>query len=312
MRRGCAHGAYACQVHGLLAGGSCEILAKHPPGARCAQAVGISDSARLEARFRERLVDSSNDEQLTLQTQIVRTHSLRSRFGEAHALPDQIEPCMTHAGPKPRVRYLLERGRSLRSSNQKERALSLFMQAADRAGAARLDELTVEAMHMEALVVPHADAQLEWNRRALALAMPSKEPNARNWDASFANHIGMTHHEQGNYAQALASFQTALAARERMGHPARTREAQWMIAWNLRFTKRHDETVLILRRLEAQTAAAPTGFGFEELGEDLLALGRPAEAQPLFATAWERLSRDESPERPDAARLGRLRQPAQP
>jgi hypothetical protein len=49
---------------------------------------------------------------------------------------------------------------------------------------------------------------------------------------------------------------------------------------------------------------------FEEIGENLLALGRGAEAQPWFARAWQ-LLQDDPEVAGDAARRERLRGLAQ-
>ena len=65
-------------------------------------------------------------------------------------------------------------------------------------------------MHMVALVELRAEAQMHWNQRALAMAAKSSDPNARNWDASLANNIGMTQHEGGDYAAALKSSRSRL------------------------------------------------------------------------------------------------------
>jgi len=270
----------------------------------------FSDPAASEAVFSARLADASRDDALSLQTQIARSYSLRSRFDDANALLDRLEPQLQEAGAEPNVRWLLERGRTLRSSKQAAAARPLFVQAADRASAARLDELAVDAMHMVALVENAPAEQMRWNQRALALAQASADPNARNWDASLANNIGMTLHGEGRFDAALASFETALAARQRLGRPDDIRAAQWMIAWTWRALGRHDDALAALRRLEAECAAAgqPDGYVFEELGENLLALGHPAEARPHFARAWELLSADRSLGRPDDARLARLRQ----
>ena len=70
-----------------------------------------------------------------------------------------------------------------------------------------------------------------------------------------------------------------------------------MIAWTLRSLHRHEEALTVLQRLEAQAPDAPDGYVFEELGENLLALGRDAQARDHFAKAWELLSRVNSPER---------------
>jgi tetratricopeptide (TPR) repeat protein len=247
----------------------------------------FSNPEASEALFREHLATARGDDALSLQTQIARSLGLRSRFDEAHALLDAIEPQLAAAGPQPQVRHLLERGRVLRSAQQPERARPLFEQATDLAIANRLDELAVDAMHMLALVEPNAAGQMRWNQRALALANSSSEPNARSWDASLANNIGMTLHGEGRYAEALASFEAALAARERMGKPYDIRIARWMIAWTLRALKRHAEALAILHRLEHELDAIheTDGHVFEEIAENLLAQGDAAAAGPWFARA---------------------------
>ena len=104
----------------------------------------FSDPAASEAALRKALATVANsDDELSLETQIARTYGLRSRFDAAHALLDRIEPRLASAGAEPRVRYLLERGRTLRSSKAPERARPLFVEAADRAHAAGLDALEV-------------------------------------------------------------------------------------------------------------------------------------------------------------------------
>lgn len=268
----------------------------------------FGDPARSEAIFREQLAKATGDDALSLQTQIARTYSLRSRFADAHALLDRIASETAKAGPEPRVRALLERGRTYRSDRQPDSARPLFHQAVDLALAEKLEYLAVDAMHMVALVEPTLDGQLAWNRQALAHAQRASDPAARRWDATLSNNIGVALHDAGRFEEALDAFRTALAARERIGKPGGIRIAHWMIAWTLRALKRHDEALAILMRLEREFAAIgePDGFVFEEIAENLLAQGDTAGARPWFAKAHAVLSKDDSLERPDAARLARL------
>ncbi len=269
----------------------------------------FNDPAASEASFRQALSASpGGDDALTLQTQIARTYSLRARFDEAHALLDTIEPRLATAGAEPRVRYLLERGRTFRSSKAPDRAGPLFVEAADRAHGTGLDALEIDALHMIALVETEPEAQMALNRRALAIAAASADPIARNWDASLAHNIGMSLHDAGRYDEALASFQAALAARERIGNAGLVRVARWMIAWTLRSLHRRDEALDILRRLEAENDAAgkPDAYVFEEIAENLLAKEQADAAKPYFAKAWRLFSADTSPDRPDDAHLARL------
>lgn len=285
------------------------LIALGTPAARAIDAVAMwdfTDPARSEANFRARLPGASVDDTLSLQTQIARSLGLRSRFDEAHQVLDRVEAQLATAGAEPRVRYLLERGRTLRSSGQRERARTLFLQAVEQARAAQLDELTVDALHMVALVEPGAEAQLQWNRNALELALVSREVNARNWDASLANNIGMTLYDQGRFADALASFTFAVQARERIGQARRLHEARWMVAWTLRALKRHDEALRLLSRLESQ-APEPDAYVFAELGENHLAVGQHEEAGAAFARAWDLFARKPESQRPAAAELERLR-----
>lgn len=300
---------HAARWPGVVLGCIGLLMAFGAPSARALDAVALwdfADPARSETTFRSRLPGASADDTLSLQTQIARALGLRSRFDEAHQVLDRVEAQLATAGAEPRVRYLLERGRTLRSSGARERARPLFLQAVDQARAARLDELTVDAMHMVALVEPGAEAQLQWNRSALELALGSGEVNARNWDASLANNIGITLYDQGRFEDALASFAQAVQARERIGQARRLHEARWMVAWTLRALKRHDEALRLLSRLESQ-APVPDAYVFAELGENHLAVGQRDEASAAFARAWELFARAPESQRPAAAELDRLR-----
>jgi len=269
----------------------------------------FADPAASEAAFRAALATAaSRDDALSLQTQIARSLGLRARFDDAHALLDRLEPELAGAGAEPQVRHRLERGRALRSAKRPEQARPLFVEAAERARAAGLDALRVDALHMIALVEPEAAGQLRWNGEAVAVAAASSDPAARSWEASLRNNIGVTLHASGRHIEALASFESALAARLRTGNAARVAEARWMVAWTLRFLRRHGEALAILRRLESEHAAAASedGFVFEELAENLLALQRGDEARPYFARAFRAISATLSLDRPAPERLARL------
>lgn len=265
----------------------------------------FDDPAASEALFRRLLADAQGDDALSLRTQVARTHSLRRQFAEAHAELDAMLPALAAAGAEPQVRHLLERGRTLRSAGERQQARPLFAQAVDRARAARLDELMVDAMHMLAAVEPETADQLAWNDRALAAALASNEPNARAWEGSLAHNNGISLHGAGRFDEAMASFRQALAARERDGTPRQVRIAHWMVAWTLRAMKRHAEALAVQQRLQRELADAGEidGWVCAELGENLLALGRAAEAGPWFSRALDALAN----ELPDADTLARWR-----
>ncbi|MEP7139070.1 MAG: hypothetical protein ABI745_05550 [Caldimonas sp.] len=269
----------------------------------------FADPAASEAAFREALrTTGDSDDVLTLKTQIARSLGLRARFDEAHAVLDDVEPQLVAAGPEPRVRYLLERGRAYRSAKLAERSRPLFVEAAELAAAARLDGLRIDALHMVALVEPTPAAQLRASEQALETAIASSNPAARGWEASLANNIGMSLHDLGRDEEALASFQRALVARRHLGQVREIRIGRWMIAWTLRMLERSDEALVDLRALEAEYAAAgsASGYVFEEIAENLALLGRHDEARPYFARAHRALAADTSPDRVDDERLARL------
>lgn len=269
----------------------------------------FDDPAASEARFRAAMTDATHDAALSLRTQIARTLGLRRLFDAAHRELDAVDAELAGAGPEPRVRTLLERGRSWRSAGEPARARPLFLQAEQLARTARLEDLHVDALHMVALVQHDPEEQMAWTRRALAAALAAKDPQARRWEASLTGNLGWGLHEVGRHDEALQQFRAALAARERDGaQPQRLREARWAVARELRALARHDEALALLRQLQAELAAAGEVDGFvpEEIGENLLALGRGEEARSFFAQAHAQLSQINTVERPDDARLARL------
>src|SRR5687768_14005812 len=89
----------------------------------------FTDPAGSELRFRGALAGAQGDLGLELETQIARSYSVRKRFADAHAVLDALEPRLAAAGTRPRLRYLLERGRTFNSSGDKAAARPLFVQA---------------------------------------------------------------------------------------------------------------------------------------------------------------------------------------
>jgi tetratricopeptide (TPR) repeat protein len=159
--------------------------------------------------------------------------------------------------PELAVRVLLERGRVLNTSGRPAEAAPLFSAAFDAATAAALEHLAVDALHMMAIVAP-ASEQDGLNRRALKLAADAVDPRARQWRASLLNNLGWTAFERGDYPDALALFQDALAARLEMGKVAEIQIAKWCIGRTLRAMGRVNEALEIQRALAAEHRAAGT------------------------------------------------------
>lgn len=268
-----------------------------------------ADPAASETRFRAALERAQGDDRLELLTQIARTFSLRRDFARAHALLDEVEPQLAAAGARPRVRYLLERGRSFNSAGERERARALFLQAWERGRAEALEGLAVDAAHMVAITYGGSLDAVEWNRRGLAVARASQDAKARALIPAMLNNAAWDLHDLGRYAEALPLFEEALAEWTVRKRPEQTRYARYAVGRCLRLLDRRDEALALQRTLEAEYAAAgkPSGYVFEEIAELLDASGKRDEARPYFRRAAELLGRDEWLVKSEAARLARLR-----
>ena len=155
-------------------------------------------------------------------------------------------------------------------------------------GAAGLDALAVDALHMLPFTTADRAQDLVWNQEALALALASPQPDARRWEASLRNNIGITLNDLGRHAEALTMLQQALAALQQQAAPAgRQRIGHWMVANTLRRLGRIDEALAIQQRLEAENAAdgTPDAYVFEELALLHRARGDTAQADAYAARA---------------------------
>lgn len=269
-----------------------------------------ADPAASETRFRALLPQLSGDDRLEVLTQIARTYSLRRDFAPAHRLLDEVEAQLASAGPAPRVRYLLERGRSYNSAGEPARARALFEQAWQQARAAALEGLAVDAAHMVAITWSGKAEAIEWNLRGLALARPSKDAKARALIAAMLNNSAWDLHDMGRHAEALPLFREALAAWTDRGKSEQIRFARYAVGRCLRLLGQTQEAMAIQRALEAEYAASgkTSGYVFEELAELLDASGKGEEAKPYFKRAAEEFAKDEWLVKNEPQRLARLRE----
>ena len=272
----------------------------------------FGDPQLSEDRFRVALGTVAGDERLELLTQIARSFGLRGRFAEAHTILDDVENELGSAGPKPVVRCLLERGRVFNSAGQPERARELFMQAWDKAQAAGMDGLAVDAAHMLAITWAGKPQAMAWNQRGLAIARSSPDARARALIPAMLNNTAWDLHEMGRFHEALSLFQEAQAEWSARGGLEQVRVAKWSVGRCLRSLGRWTEALALQRALLAERDAdgSVDGYVFEELAENLAALGRMTEARAAFAQAAQELSKDEWFVEHEAPRLERLKQQA--
>lgn len=257
----------------------------------------FADPAASRAKF-EALLPLPDQEELELEVrcQIARTYGLEGKFDEGHsALAGILVP--DDRSSRAWACWNLEEGRLLNSSGSPAEA-KLFFEAAC---GSTWDDLRIDAYHMMAIVASGEEA-LAWNQKALADAEASEMPEGRRWIGSISNNLAWTLHDLGRLEEALAVFQTAerfFAEKGGQGHHI----AQWAVARCLRSLGRFEEA------LAGQQALLESADGYveEEMGENLLALGREEKARPHFARAYELLSQDDWLVKNEAARLERLR-----
>jgi tetratricopeptide (TPR) repeat protein len=225
---------------------------------------------------------------IELLTQIARAQGLQGNFGQGHETLDRARKLLDPTFQRPRVRYLLERGRLYNSSQNPDDAAPLFLEAFDVALEAGEESLAVDAAHMIAIVKP-LDQKLEWNLRAMEIAETASEEKARGWLGSLYNNIGYTYLEQKAYDSALAYFEKLLAFCIERDDDTFAAIASWFIAKTYRLMG--DPEAALARQLallEQQDAAGEkSAYTYEELGECYLALGDDDNRRKFFALAYD-------------------------
>lgn len=272
-----------------------------------------ADPQATEQRFRTLLpaAEASGDRgyHAELLTQIARALGLQREFDSAHHVLDVVEKGLPELGPRPRVRYLLERGRAFNSSDRRAEAGPLFQEAWELARANDLEFHEVDAAHMLAIVAP-AGEQMAWNLKALETALASDDAKTRGWVGSLQNNIGWTYFDQKKYDSALTMFESALQFRRSQGREEEIRIARWCVAKVQRHLGRVDEALRTQRAILAsieEAGAEADGFVFEEIAECLWAQEKRDEARTYFQKAHEHLSRDPWLKAHEPDRLERLR-----
>ncbi|HWA82620.1 MAG TPA: tetratricopeptide repeat protein, partial [Fimbriimonadaceae bacterium] len=255
----------------------------------------FGNPAETEAKFRELVpsAETAGDEAYLaeLLSQLARTQSLQRKFDESHAILDRAETLAASKGGRPRLRILLERGRAYNSFGRKDLARPLFLEAWELGGKLGEDRLAVDAAHMVAIIETGEEA-LRWNLIALGLATDSEDPAARRWRKSLHNNIGWTYFDMGDTETALEHVRKSRDAAEEIGDAESERIARWCIGKSLRMLGKAQEALQVQEQLEKDRGGQDAGYGSEEMGECLYALGRAEEAKPYFAKAHTALSKD--------------------
>ncbi len=266
-----------------------------------------------EKKFREVLsrIDKEDnvDYYLQLQTQLARTQGLQMKYDEAHKILDEVEKELKPEMIIPRIRYNLERGRTLNSSGEKDKSIHYFLDAYHLGMENELDFYTIDAAHMLG-IAEAPDEALNWNEIAIELIEKSTNERAKGWLGSLLNNTGWTYFDKGDYATAMEYFRKNVLYHTERNNKPQLRIAKWCVARTLRAKNKIDEALQIQNELrEEMEAAGETGDGYvyEELGELNLLKNDTENSQQNFKEAYRLLSQDKWLAENEKERLARIK-----
>lgn len=254
--------------------------------------------AETEKKFKELLpaVRDSNNKSAYLQllTQIARTFSLQMKFDEAHKILDEVESQLSDEFYSAKIRYLLERGRTFRSSKQVEKSRPLFLEAYEIGLKHGEDDYTIDAAHMLGIIEPYKEAQ-EWNELAMKLAEKTKDEKARRWLGPLYNNTAWNYHDNKEYDKALKVFEKNVEWHTDRKSVEQLIIAKWSVARAFRSLNRIDEAIEMQNNIMMEIrekGLAEDGYVYEELGELHLLNENKEESKRNFALAYDLLSKD--------------------
>lgn len=271
-----------------------------------------NNPAETEKKFREFLPAAEKGKDkgyyIELLTQIARTYSLRKKFDDAHALLDKAMKLIRAEHVVPRIRYMLERGRTYNSSGEYDKARELFLAAYQQADKYGEDYLAIDAVHMLGIVDKGEDS-LKWNELAIEMAEKTSDEKAKGWLGALYNNTGWTYHDMGEYEKALDLFERGVKWREQKEDKFQLGIAKWCVARVHRSLKRIDEALkeqLELEKWFAENGLQQDGYIFKEIGECYLEKGNEAESKEWFRKSYELLKDDTWFEETEKERLKKL------
>jgi len=271
-----------------------------------------SKPAEPEQEFRTLLpaAAASGDETYfgILLTQLGRSLGLQQKFDEAHQVLDLAEEKIENGNAEVEIYYCLERGRALNSNNRKQEAKSFFEKASKVAIENNEDALAVDALHMEAIVENEPKDKLNKELEALHLAEKSENEKARKWLGSLYNNIAWSFMDMEEYDKAEDLFKKALAWQLENGNEKTTNIAYWSIGRVKRAQQKYDEALALMQELLVKkNNIDESGYTYEEIAENYLALNNANEASTYFEKAYAILSKDMWLQKNETSRLQRMK-----
>lgn len=230
----------------------------------------FDDPAGSQARFADAATGEPDPaHRASLLTQVARAQVMLDDFDAARATLDAVgDPA--GLADEPAVRVLLERGRLRHLAGMPDDAVPAYRAALDRATAAGLAGLAVDAAHMLALARPEAEHE-EWVRVGLSLADGSADPLVPGMVAALLTNLAWSHVDDDRWEPALDLFERVIEIR-RSGDAASLHTAQWTRAWVLRALGRHEDALGQLRELAGSPLGAADPCVAAEIAENERAL----------------------------------------
>lgn len=257
-----------------------------------------NNPAETEKKFRELLPAAEKGKDkgyyIELLTQLARTYSLRKKFDEAHELLDKAMKIIRAEHIVPRVRYMLERGRTYNSAGELEKARELFLAAYQQADKYGEDNLAIDAVHMLG-IVDKGDESLKWNELAIKMAEETLDEKAKGWLGALYNNTGWTYHDMNEFEIALSLFERNVLWHTERNSGTELGIAKWCVARTLRSLKRIDESLNMQTELAGwlkEKGLDEDGYVYKEIGECWLDKGNKTEAIPWFKRAYDLLKND--------------------
>nr|GAT44303.1 predicted protein [Mycena chlorophos] len=213
----------------------------------------------------------STPERAEALTQLARCQGLSNEFDAAHATLDAIPVADRPIGSVVHIRWLLEKGRVLRSSGKAKdpETKACFVAAFNDSTDPAQDYFKVDAAHMLAIIDANGRPEgspldENWTSAALKLARGSVNPATQMWAASLVHNAAWDAMDANNPQQALALFTEARTLRKRAFDENPTpknkrayRISRWSVARALRECGQNQEAYDIQTELWSEEETKP-------------------------------------------------------
>ncbi|KAJ3377954.1 hypothetical protein HDU92_007795 [Lobulomyces angularis] len=234
-----------------------------------------SNPIETEKKFTELLLNTNfkDFEKSEIFTQIARCQGLQTEFQKAEETLCKTQNLFTDSDEFncAKVRFLLEKGRILRSSKLPKESLKYFLEAYETSlNFPELSYFTVDALHMLGLAENETEKKVYWNLEAIKVAEGSSDVATKNWLGSIYNNLGWIYHDEIKFEQALRYFQSAylffldlikVDVNEDAKLKSKLKIAKWTVGRCLRSLNKIDEALEIQLSLNDGT----DGYVNEEL-----------------------------------------------